>query len=116
MRNRAIVGAALAGLVAFISEVNGYSANGTTQAGLGGHSDWRMPTNAELQGILLAPNPCGTRPCIDSTFGPTTADFYWSSTTSTLTTFAWFVDFNTGLVGSVPKPALLWVRAVRGGL
>jgi Protein of unknown function (DUF1566) len=100
----------------FVSEVNGYSADGTAQAGLGGHSDWRMPTSAELQTILLAPFPCGTSPCIDSTFGPTVASFYWSSTTdSGNPTSAWDVTFDNGTVLIVNKANAFYVRAVRGG-
>lgn len=102
----------------FVSEVNGYSAAGTAQAGLGGHSDWRMPTSAELQTILLEPVPCGTIPCIDSIFGPTVASLYWSSTTYSgdPTTGAFIVHFNGGNVFSVSKLYFYYVRAVRGGL
>jgi hypothetical protein len=101
----------------FISEVNGYSADGTAQTGLGGHSDWRLPTNAELQSILLAPYPCGTSPCIDSTFGPTGAGFYWSSTTdSGNPALAWDVFFGGGDVSGGTKTVFNYVRAVRGGL
>jgi hypothetical protein len=35
-------------------EVNGWSADGTTQTGLGGHSDWRPPTSAELRRSCFA--------------------------------------------------------------
>lgn len=101
----------------FISEVNGYSADGTAQTGLGGHSDWRMPTNAELQSILLAPFPCGTSPCVDTAFGPTVANYYWSSTTdSDDPAFMWDVDFLDGSVNSHSKTLSFYVRAVRGGL
>ena len=100
----------------FLSLLNGYSVDGTAQAGLGGHSDWRMPTSAELQTILLAPFPCGTSPCINAAFGPTIAEYYWSSTTvSGNPAFAWFVDFSTGNVASQGKGGNLYVRAVRGG-
>jgi hypothetical protein len=90
-----------AAMSGWLSLVNGYSADGTAQTGLAGHSDWRLPTSAELQTILLAPFPCGTSPCIDSIFGPTAQSAYWSSTTfSSVPTSAWFVYFNIdGLVG-----------------
>ena len=38
--------------------------------GFAGHCDWRLPTIAELQTILLAPYPCGTSPRIDPIFWP----------------------------------------------
>src|SRR2546427_222031 len=61
---------------------NCLSADGSTiTGGFNNHCDWRLPTSAELQTILLAPFPCGTSPCIDPVFGPTAASGYWSSTT-----------------------------------
>ena len=101
----------------FISEVNGYSVDGTAQTGLGGHSDWRLPTSAELQGILLDPYPCGTSPCIDPAFGPTVASGYWSSSTyPNPATTAWFVYFGDGEESVTDKTNGNYVRAVRGGL
>lgn len=99
---------------------NGTSADGTAIGGcFAGHCDWRLPTSAELQTILLAPFPCGTNPCIDAVFGPTGSSFYWSSTTTAgSATDAWVVYFDTGLVGTFIKSfvAGVYVRAVRGGL
>ncbi len=43
-------------------------------------------------------------------------DEYWSATTAYFPTIAWEVVFNGGHVGPGPKPASLYVRAVRGGL
>lgn len=43
-----------------------------------GQCDWRMPSQAELQTVLLQPYPCGTSPCIDAIFGPTAPNYYWS--------------------------------------
>jgi len=99
------------------------STDGTTQlfAGFAGHCDWRLPTPAELQTILLAPFPCGSSPCIDSIFGPSGAsggstDYYWSSTTvADNPGQAWVVDFRSGVVGNVGKFSDNFVRAVRGG-
>jgi len=79
------------------------------------HCDWRIPTILELKGILLAPYPCGTSPCIDSTFGPTQADGYWSSSSLALD-YAWGVFFNDGFVGTGKgKDDGRHARAVRGG-
>jgi hypothetical protein len=83
-----------------------------------GQCDWRLPTVAELQTILLTPYPCATSPCIDETvFGPTVAGTYWSATTSAgLPDFAWSVDFAGGSVGNGSKIFTDFVRAVRAGL
>jgi hypothetical protein len=79
-----------------------------------GQCDWRLPTVDELQGILLAPYPCATSPCIDATFGPTQGDVTWSSTTDdSIPAFAWFVSFYDGRTTNANKPNLRWVRAVR---
>jgi hypothetical protein len=80
-----------------------------------GNCDWRLPTLAELQSILLEPSPCGTSPCIDPIFGPTNTSFpYWSSTTNTGTAGqAWSVSFDTGSAASEIKSQFRNVRAVR---
>jgi len=89
-----------------------------------GHCDWRLPSEDgrngsgpnELESILLAPYPCGTRPCIDPIFGPTVDYKYWSATTSAGNPFyAWVVGFGFGQVDLVNKGLSYYVRAVRGG-
>jgi len=97
---------------------NGTSSDGNTISGcFANHCDWRLPTSAELQTILLAPYPCGTSPCIDAAFGSTVASFYWSSTTYSGGPYsAWGVFFSVGNVGGFFKTFLYYVRAVRGGL
>jgi hypothetical protein len=95
-------------------------------ASYAGHNDWRLPSEdgrntspttnpRELETILL--DPCGTRPCINSIFGPSQSEFpatYWSSTTdATGSTRAWAVYFFDGEVGTGDKPGFSWVRAVR---
>jgi hypothetical protein len=79
---------------------NGNSIDGTTITGcFAGHCDWRLPTSAELQTILLAAYPCATSPCIDPAFGPTQSNFYWSATTNAGLfpfNFAWYVNFFDG--------------------
>jgi len=85
-----------------------------------GQCDWRLPTTAELQTILLSlsPYPCATSPCIDAIFGPTVATFYFSSTSFSYdSALAWIVHFGSGTVyhhggKGIPSP----FRAVRAGL
>lgn len=75
----------------------------------------------ELETILLEPYRCGTRPCIDSIFGPTAVPYlYWSASTVAWTpnfdVFAWGVSFDTGIVifAYYFKPVPYgYVRAVR---
>src|SRR5262249_242358 len=82
----------------FLAQLNNRSStDGTaTSGGFAGHCDWRLPTSAELQAILLAPYQCGTHPCIDPIFGPTFGGF-WSST-SFDGFHAWLVSFFDGSV------------------
>ncbi len=77
-----------------------------------------MPTIYELQTILLEANPCTTSPCIDETlFGPTAADYYWSSTPlATDPTGAWNISFAFGYVAYGHTGSSHYVRGVRGGL
>ena len=105
----------------FISALNGYTDNpvSSPQSGLGGHSDWRLPTAEELFSIvdLSAPGCHSGSPCIDPVFGPTQADFYWSSTTWTGDPVgAFLVDFEDGMAYPAEKTSYDFVRAVRGGL
>ena len=104
----------------WISEVNGHTndSTGSTQSGLGGYTDWRMPTLAELLTILdTSVAGCGAgSPCIDPVFGPTFASFYWSSTTNAFNFFpfgAWGVSFGSGNVLNANKSVNLFARAVR---
>ena len=80
--------------------------------------NWRLPTRAELQTILSEPFPCTTSPCIDPIFGPTAANYYWTSTEDAVDpSFAWVVNFGSGQVGNALKTDNVWsYRAVRGGL
>jgi hypothetical protein len=76
-----------------------------------GHCDWRLPTIAELQTILLEPYPCGTNPCIDDVFGPTATN-YWS-TTVLATYYAEYVAFPDGSLSNGLMHFDGFVRAVR---
>ena len=103
----------------FLGALNGgTSPDGVATSGcFAGHCDWRLPTVEELQTILLAAYPCGTSPCIDSAFGPTQSNYYWSATTCAgVPDRAWDVYFYDGNVYDDYKTSFNYVRAVRGGL
>lgn len=110
-------GTAFTGFLATLN--NGASDDGTTISGcFAGHCDWRLPTSAQLQTILLEPSPCGTSPCIDPIFGATQPGDYWSTTSSTdsVPDGAWIVYFDDGGVVVDGKTFGSHVRAVRGGV
>ncbi len=103
----------------FLARTNGVLCSSDTCTGLGGHSDWRLPSIAELKTIVdLSAAGCGTgSACINAIFGPTAPDFYWSATTSAGgPDLAWFVYFYLGGTNDVYKTNSKYVRAVRGGL
>jgi len=79
--------------------------------------DWRLPTRAELETILLESFPCSTSPCIDQRiFGPTAESVYLSSTPEATEPYAvWGVAFFNGFVNDFFKDSTYAVRAVRGG-
>jgi len=102
----------------FLGTLNGStSSDGTTASGcFANHCDWRLPTIAELQTILLEPFPCPVSPCAVPALGPTEPGSYWSGTTNLSgPTGGWYVFFVDGTRLLGPKTNPLFVRAVRGG-
>jgi len=103
----------------FLQRVNGQLCATGTCPDLGGYSDWRVPTLAELQTIVdFTQGVCGggSGPCINPAFGPTQADNHWSASTNAGTPAqAWLVNFNFGGASSNNKALVAYVRAVRGG-
>jgi hypothetical protein len=102
---------------------------GLNVAGFAGAKDWRLPTVAELQTIVLdfactgafggGTCSCPSTPCVDPALDATNtqSNFYWSATTGAGNPFtAWVVDFSDGFVGSGSKTFSGYVRAVRSGL
>ncbi len=89
-------------------------------SGFAGHTDWRLPTVAELQTIVnygrgFCVGQAGA--CIDPIFGPTTNDSYLSATADPTDRSKMFqVNFEDGQTYSDDKADIFWVRAVRGPL
>ncbi len=78
------------------------------------HCDWRLPTFAELQTILVSTEPCAAKPCLDPIFGPTATGIYWSGEESVYHPVrAWYVFFIGGLKTTAAKDTRQHVRAVR---
>lgn len=80
-----------------------------TAATTGGHNDWRLPSVIEIFSIV--DHTVSTGPTINSVFGPTTADSFWTSTG--VGTIGLMVSFGNGTLGRNGVSAMLLVRCVR---
>jgi len=100
---------------AFLGSLNlCVSVDGSAVEAFTGHCDWRLPTVAELQTILLS--PCATNPCVDPVFGPVSDRSYWTSTTFAGSFgSAWVVNLGDGRIDPSPKTSTAAAIAVRGG-
>lgn len=80
---------------------------------LGGHDDWRLPTEIEL--VSLVDDSIATPPAIDAAaFPDTPAGYYWSSIPAAGSLDnAWLVDFDTGSAYAAAVDAPEYVRCVR---
>ncbi len=82
--------------------------------GLDGQSDWRLPNRKELETIVSYEH---SNPSIDTTFGDTLPDSYWTSTTRAgYLGQAWTVNFYAGYAQPTEKDQTHYVRCVRGGV
>jgi hypothetical protein len=79
-----------------------------------GHSDWRMPTYRELQGLVRL----GVSPAIDNAYFPNTvSNYFWSgSPVASSSSYAWVVSFSNGSSNYGNRNGgNLYVRLVRVG-
>jgi hypothetical protein len=102
---------------------------GNGLCGLGGHSDWRLPTREELVSIVDYATPTSpvvdrifdsacTNSCTRTTCSCTVSNRYTSSSTTVGVGpgYAWVVTFFTGGIEAFPKTGTYAARAVRTGL
>lgn len=85
------------------------SANSSCEAStLGGYTDWRLPTLAELRKIYTYRTQIGGFPS-----RAVTNNNYWSSTPGSRSGYYYYVNFNDGTSGEMPRVNSFKVRAVR---
>jgi len=80
---------------------------------LAGYTDWRLPDEYELQGIV---DYGRSNPAIGTTYFPgTNSSYYWSSSPSArYDSYAWRVGFSSGYVGYHHEAYDKYARCVRG--
>jgi hypothetical protein len=94
-------------------------------AGFAGHTDWRLPTREELQGIVdyadtsspvvnVAFDTGCTSSCTVTTCGCTAPSNYWTSSLTAVTAGnAWIASFSNGDVTNDTRDTDYYARAVR---
>ena len=85
-----------------------------------GASDWRLPTPAQLEGLLAYADPAATRNLIDRSWFPDQAfdevllqHVFWSDSAADTGNLAWATDFDFGLSAVTPRENAAFVRLVR---
>jgi hypothetical protein len=88
--------------------------NDVANGGICGYSDWRMPSQEELQSIA---DMSRVSPAIDTNYFPNTlSSWYWSaSPVASNSGLAWLVNFYYGDDGWGDKGYAVYVRLVRAG-
>jgi hypothetical protein len=81
----------------------------------GGHTDWRLPDEYQLQSLVDYGKATG--PGVDTAAFPNTPNnYFWSSSVRAAdTSYAWYVSFFGGNVGGNGKSNAYYARCVRGG-
>lgn len=78
-----------------------------------GFRDWRLPNLKELESIVKIDS---SSPAIDNAAFPATGGNYWTSSNTSPSWFAWFINFGNGGYYANTKTLTFYVRLVRSGL